>query len=93
MEKILEFLGNKFPLITKLNESDTAWVNSSPVKLQFFLSWLGYGLCQVIKMRKLNNKIEFKLSRRSRIQTRILSSTKQSLNSTGSPLQAIKLNC
>ena len=34
MEKILEFLGNKFPLITKLNESNTAWVNSSPVKLQ-----------------------------------------------------------
>ncbi|KAL0696665.1 hypothetical protein Bca4012_063845 [Brassica carinata] len=35
MEKILEFLGkNKFPLITKLSESNTAWVYSSPVKLQ-----------------------------------------------------------
>lgn len=35
MEKILEFLGsNKFPLITKLTESNTVWVYSSPVKLQ-----------------------------------------------------------
>ncbi|KAJ0242263.1 Protein disulfide isomerase-like 1-6 [Hirschfeldia incana] len=34
-EKMLEFLGNnKFPLITKLSESNTAWVYSSPVKLQ-----------------------------------------------------------
>lgn len=35
MEKILEFLGsNKFPLITKLTETNTVWVYSSPVKLQ-----------------------------------------------------------
>ena len=35
MENILEFLSkNKFPLITKLSESNTAWVYSSPVKLQ-----------------------------------------------------------
>ena len=35
--KILEFLGkNKFPLITKSSESNTAWV----------LPWLGYNLCQ-----------------------------------------------
>ncbi|CAN7045151.1 unnamed protein product [Brassica rapa subsp. trilocularis] len=34
--KILEFLGkNKFPLITKSSESNTAWV----------LPWLGYNLC------------------------------------------------
>ncbi|KAF3521757.1 hypothetical protein F2Q69_00046812 [Brassica cretica] len=38
MEKILEFLGkNKFPLITKLSESNTAWVYSSPVKLQVMI--------------------------------------------------------
>lgn len=35
MEKLLEFLGNnKFPLITRLTESNTVWVYSSPVKLQ-----------------------------------------------------------
>ncbi|ESQ30226.1 hypothetical protein EUTSA_v10011373mg [Eutrema salsugineum] len=35
MDKILEFLGsNKFPLITRLTESNTVWVYSSPVKLQ-----------------------------------------------------------
>jgi len=35
MEKILEFLGsNKFPLFTKLTETNTVWVYSSPVKLQ-----------------------------------------------------------
>ncbi|KAG7588785.1 Thioredoxin-like superfamily [Arabidopsis suecica] len=38
MEKILEFLGsNKFPLITKLTETNTVWVYSSPVKLQVML--------------------------------------------------------
>ncbi|KAH0922432.1 hypothetical protein HID58_022450 [Brassica napus] len=36
--KILEFLGkNKFPLITKSSESNTAWVYSSPVKLQVII--------------------------------------------------------
>ena len=35
MEKILEFLGkNKFPLIKKSSESNTAWVYSTPIKLQ-----------------------------------------------------------
>ncbi|CAE5962839.1 unnamed protein product [Arabidopsis arenosa] len=34
MEKILEFLGsNKFPLITKLTDTNTVWVYSSPVML------------------------------------------------------------
>ncbi|CAG7867962.1 unnamed protein product [Brassica rapa] len=38
MENILEFLSkNKFPLITKLSESNTAWVYSSPVKLQVMI--------------------------------------------------------
>jgi protein disulfide-isomerase A1 len=38
MEKILEFLGsNKFPLFTKLTETNTVWVYSSPVKLQVML--------------------------------------------------------
>ncbi|XP_010479733.1 PREDICTED: protein disulfide isomerase-like 1-5 [Camelina sativa] len=38
MEKILEFLGsNKFPLITKLTDTNTVWVYSSPVKLQVML--------------------------------------------------------
>ncbi|CAL9218649.1 unnamed protein product [Arabidopsis halleri] len=38
MEKILEFLcSNKFPLITKLTETNTVWVYSSPVKLQVIL--------------------------------------------------------
>uniref|UniRef100_A0A1J3I4V9 protein disulfide-isomerase n=1 Tax=Noccaea caerulescens TaxID=107243 RepID=A0A1J3I4V9_NOCCA len=38
MEKILEFLGtSKFPLITKLTESNTVWVYSSPVKLQVMI--------------------------------------------------------
>ncbi|KAH0910953.1 hypothetical protein HID58_034274 [Brassica napus] len=36
--KILEILGkNKFPLITKSSESNTAWVYSSPVKLQVII--------------------------------------------------------
>ncbi|WZZ47537.1 hypothetical protein YC2023_043796 [Brassica napus] len=38
MEKLLEFLGNnKFPLITRLTESNTVWVYSSPVKLQVMI--------------------------------------------------------
>ncbi|CAF1709164.1 BnaCnng54960D [Brassica napus] len=38
MEKILEFLGkNKFPLITKSSESNTAWVYSTTVKLQVMI--------------------------------------------------------
>ncbi|CAN7072899.1 unnamed protein product [Brassica oleracea var. botrytis] len=38
MEKILEFLGKKkFPLITKSSESNTAWVYSTPVKLQVMI--------------------------------------------------------
>ncbi|WZZ27154.1 hypothetical protein YC2023_010555 [Brassica napus] len=38
MEKILEFLGKKkFPLITKWSESNTAWVYSTPVKLQVMI--------------------------------------------------------
>ncbi|XP_031388137.1 protein disulfide isomerase-like 1-6 [Punica granatum] len=38
MEKILEFLDfNKFPLVTKLTEANSARVYSSPVKLQMFV--------------------------------------------------------
>ncbi|KAF8050180.1 hypothetical protein N665_2032s0008 [Sinapis alba] len=38
MEKLLEFVGNnKFPLITRLTESNTVWVYSSPVKLQIMI--------------------------------------------------------
>ncbi|CAN6866993.1 unnamed protein product [Brassica oleracea] len=38
MEKILEFLGkNKFPLIKKSSESNTAWVYSTPIKLQVMI--------------------------------------------------------
>ncbi|XP_013606442.1 PREDICTED: protein disulfide isomerase-like 1-5 isoform X1 [Brassica oleracea var. oleracea] len=38
MEKILEFLGKKkFPLIKKSSESNTAWVYSTPIKLQVMI--------------------------------------------------------
>uniref|UniRef100_M4DCV2 protein disulfide-isomerase n=1 Tax=Brassica campestris TaxID=3711 RepID=M4DCV2_BRACM len=65
MEKLLEFLGNnKFPLITRLTESNTVWVYSSPVKLQVMLFSKAYvfqSLAQPLEdlARKFKSKLMF----------------------------------
>lgn len=49
MEKLLEFLGNnKFPLITRLTESNTVWVYSSPVKLQVRKFFCHFSLLSIL---------------------------------------------
>ncbi|KAG2314039.1 hypothetical protein Bca4012_064659 [Brassica carinata] len=65
MEKLLEFLGNnKFPLITRLTESNTVWVYSSPVKLQvmiFSKADVFQNLAQSLEVlaRKFKSKLMF----------------------------------
>ncbi|CAH8380258.1 unnamed protein product [Eruca vesicaria subsp. sativa] len=64
MKKLLELLGNyNFPLITRLTESNTVWVYSSPVKLQvmiFSKADVFLNLAQTLKYLARNFKSKFK---------------------------------